>query len=189
MPNQTRRMTLVNFVCLSLVFTAVAGCGAGATKPEDIDKFYTRYDYLVGQNLSEAGKAFTVRQMREYAGADEGAAPHETYAAIYEVDASMQYVGYELDPNRAAENQAALTMAGQTGFAPPGIETMLADPSELQPVLKEDACSLRIYVDELGQITKVQLLGDVYTIRLIDPVPTACTKRLDALVGYSPGPE
>ena len=178
-------MTLVDFVWLSLVFTAVAGCGAGATKPEDIDKFYTRYDYLIGQSLAEAGKAFTVKQMRMLVDASESAAD-QPYAAMYEIDASMQYVGYELDPNRAAENQAALTMAGQTDFMPPGIETMLADPSELQPVVKDDTCSLRIYVDERGQITKVQLLGDVYTIRLIDPVPTTCTRRLDALVGYTP---
>ena len=159
----------------------LSACGAGTTKPEDITAFYTRYDYLIGQDIRELATKFKAPLQPVAIPADNRNAP--AHAAAFDLDATIEYTGFELSPERETvlrANQAVA--AGQ--WAPPGLEIM-ADFSELERVTKEDACGLRIYIDEDGRVLEVVMLGDVYTVRVIKPVPTSCTKRLDEYVGYS----
>ncbi len=159
----------------------LSGCGAGTTKPEDITAFYTRYDYLIGQNIREL--ATSVKAPLQQVSIPAGNRNAPEHAAAFDLDATIEYTGFELSPERETELRANQAVAaGQ--WAPPGLEIM-ADFSELERVTKEDACGLRIYIDEDGQIVDVTMLGDVYTVRVIKPVPTSCTKRLDEYIGYA----
>jgi hypothetical protein len=176
------RTTAMSCTLVLLGSALLSGCGAGATKPEDITAFYTRYDYLIGQSYDEASRSFT----RDAATLE--AEPGQTtngrdYSAVYDMDASIDYVGFELDSQRETElraNQAAT--AG--GFGGPGVDIM-ANPAELERVIKTDGCGLRMFVGDDGRITDLVFYGDVYTVRFIDPVPSSCTKRLDALLGFA----
>lgn len=96
----------------------------------------------------------------------------------------MDYTGFELSDERATELRANQAVAAGS-IETPGLD-VAANAGELERVNKTDACGLRVYVNDSGHIVDVDMLGDVYTIRFIDPVPSSCTKRLDEIIGYTP---
>ncbi len=176
-----RKTTYVSLFSVLMTCSVLSGCGAGTTKPEDITAFYTRYDYLIGQSYDRVSGSFA-RDAASVAVAPGQTTNGRDYASVYDMDASMDYVGFELDSQRETElraNQAAT--AG--GFGGPGVD-IIANPAELERVIKTDGCGLRMFVDSGGQITDLVFYGDVYTVRFIDPVATSCTKRLDELLGF-----
>ena len=166
-----------------MAMVIVSGCGAGVAKQEDYDAFWDQYgyEYLVGQKFSVAKSAFTAEPQPV---ADTSEIDVPDGHTLYEFDTSFDYVGYELSKDRATQlraNQAVFAGGGPGANAVAG--GIIASPTELQRVNKTELCKLRFYVDENGDITRAVPLGQAYTIRFINPVPTGCTKRLNQLIG------